>query len=62
MKLESFLSCTFLPVSKARTNKLCILRQCLSDITLCNLPINGLWFNNSKFDMKKIVGGDSTYM
>jgi hypothetical protein len=27
---------------------------------LCNLPINGLWFNNSKFDMKKIVGGDST--
>jgi hypothetical protein len=28
MKLESFLSCTFLPVSKACTNKLCILRQC----------------------------------
>ena len=28
MRLESFLSCTFLPVSKARTNKLCILRQC----------------------------------
>jgi hypothetical protein len=27
---------------------------------LCNLPINGLWFNNSKFDMKKIVGEDST--
>ena len=25
-----------------------------------NLPINGLWFNNIKFDMKKIVGGDST--
>jgi hypothetical protein len=25
---RSFLSCTFLPVSKARTNKLCILRQC----------------------------------
>jgi hypothetical protein len=25
---ESFLSCTFLPVSKACTNKLCILRQC----------------------------------
>jgi hypothetical protein len=48
MRLESFLSCTFLPVSKARTNRLCIL------------PINGLWFNNSKFDMKKIVGGDST--
>jgi hypothetical protein len=31
----------------------------LSDIALCNLSINGLWFNNSKFDMKKIVGGDS---
>jgi hypothetical protein len=28
MRLESFLSCTFLPVSKARTNRLCILRQC----------------------------------
>jgi hypothetical protein len=28
MRLESFLSCTFQPVSKARTNKLCILRQC----------------------------------
>jgi hypothetical protein len=28
MRLESFLSCTFLPVSKACTNKLCILRQC----------------------------------
>jgi hypothetical protein len=25
----------------------------LSDIALCNLPINGLWLNNSKFDMKK---------
>jgi hypothetical protein len=23
------------------------------------LPINGLWFNNSKFDMKKIVGGET---
>jgi hypothetical protein len=28
MRLENFLSCTFLPVSKARTNKLCFLRQC----------------------------------
>jgi hypothetical protein len=25
MRLESFLSCTFLPVSKARTNRLCIV-------------------------------------
>jgi hypothetical protein len=28
MRLESFLSCTFLPVSKARTNIICLLRQC----------------------------------
>jgi hypothetical protein len=28
IRLESFLSCICLPVSKARTNKLCILRQC----------------------------------
>jgi hypothetical protein len=26
--VESFLSCTFLPVSKARTNIICLLRQC----------------------------------
>jgi hypothetical protein len=28
IRLESFLSRTFLPVSKTRTNRLCILRQC----------------------------------
>jgi hypothetical protein len=55
MRLESFLSCTFLPVSKARTNKLCILRQCKYIKEEKLIPI-------FKFDMKKIVGGDSTYM